>query len=144
MSGVNIALSSDPVSGQLSVTVSPTTAITISYSCNVPSGSVVDSYGVMWKRNTSGECPDEDEGSATITDGSTSYTITGLEENSRYTIPMQLGMQSVSLSLELHQCSKEGFHALHSQSHDTLTKEFCCLVPPPPHHAVSLYPLTYH
>ena len=28
----------------------------------------------------------EDEGSATITDGSTSYTITGLEEDSSYTI----------------------------------------------------------
>ena len=41
---------------------------------------------MMWERDTSGECPDEDEGSATITDGSTSYTITGLEEDSSYTI----------------------------------------------------------
>ena len=47
---------------------------------------MVDSYEVMWERDTSGECPDEDEGSATITDGSTSYTITGLEEDSSYTI----------------------------------------------------------
>ena len=49
-------------------------------------GSVVDSYEVMWERDTSRECPDEDKNSTTITDGSTSYTITGLEEDSRYTI----------------------------------------------------------
>ena len=61
-----------------------TTAISLSWS--VPSGSEVDNYEVMWERDTSGECPDEDEGSATITDGSTSYTITGLEEDSSYTI----------------------------------------------------------
>ena len=41
---------------------------------------------MMWERDTSGECPDEDESSATITDGSTSYTITGLKEGSSYTI----------------------------------------------------------
>ena len=78
--------SSDPPPGQPSVTVSSTTATTISLSWSVPSGSVVDSYEVVWERDTSGECPDEDEGSATITDGSTSYTITGLEEDSSYTI----------------------------------------------------------
>ena len=44
------------------------------------------SYEVMWERDTSGECPDEDEGSATIADGSTIYTIIGLEEDSSYTI----------------------------------------------------------
>ena len=41
---------------------------------------------MMWERDTLGECPDEDEGSTTITDGSTSYTITGLEEGSSYII----------------------------------------------------------
>ena len=46
----------------------------------------MDSYEVMWQRDTSGECPNEDEGSATITDGSTSYTITELEEYSNYDI----------------------------------------------------------
>ena len=66
--------------------MSATTATTISLSWSVPSGSVVDSYEVVWERDTSGECPDEDEGSATITDGSTSYTITRLEEDSSYTI----------------------------------------------------------
>ena len=62
-----------------------TTATNISLSWT-SAGSVVESYEVMWERDTSGECPDEDEGSATITDGSTSYTITGLEEDSSYTI----------------------------------------------------------
>ena len=41
---------------------------------------------MMWERDTSGECPDVDKDSATITDGSTSYTITSLEEDSRYGI----------------------------------------------------------
>ena len=40
----------------------------------------------MWQRDTSGDCPDEDVGSNTLTDGSTSYTVTGLEESSNYTI----------------------------------------------------------
>ena len=48
---------------------------------------MVDSYEVMWERDTSaGECPDEDEGSTTISGGSTSHTVVGLEENSTYTI----------------------------------------------------------
>ena len=38
----------------------------------------------MWQRDTTGECSNEDEDSATITD--TSYTITGLEEDSIYSI----------------------------------------------------------
>jgi len=67
------------------VTVGSTTATTISLSWT-SAGSVVDSYEVMWERDTSEECPDEDEGSTTITGGSTSYTITGLEEDSNYTI----------------------------------------------------------
>ena len=61
-----------------------TTATSISLSWSVPSGSVVDSYEVEW---TSEECPDDvDEGSATITDGSTSRTIESLREGSSYTI----------------------------------------------------------
>ena len=46
----------------------------------------VDSYEVMWERYISGKCPGMNEGSATITGGSTSYTISGLEEESSYTI----------------------------------------------------------
>ena len=63
----------------------PTTATSFSLSWT-SAGSVVDSYEVMWLRDTSGECSDEDEGNATITDGSTSYDIMGLEEDSSYTI----------------------------------------------------------
>ena len=37
-----------------------------------------------WQRDTSVGCSDEDQDSTTITDGSTSYTISGLEEDSRY------------------------------------------------------------
>ena len=40
----------------------------------------------MWQRDTSGECSDKDEGNATITNGSASYDIIGLEEDSSYTI----------------------------------------------------------
>ena len=72
------------VPGQPSVNVDSTTATSISLSWSVPSGSVVTSYEVMW---TSEECPDDvDEGSVTITDSSTSYTIEGLREGSSYTI----------------------------------------------------------
>ena len=46
---------------------------------------------MMWERDTSGECPDEDEGSTTITDGSTSLTIMALEEGSTYTITVTAG-----------------------------------------------------
>ena len=39
-----------------------------------------------WQKDTSVGCSDEDQDSTTITDGSTSYIISGLEEDSRYTI----------------------------------------------------------
>ena len=46
-------------------------------------------YEVEWQRDTSVGCTDEDTGSTTITGGSmTSYTITGLEEDSRYIVNM--------------------------------------------------------
>ena len=41
----------------------------------------------MWQRDTTGECSNEDEDSANITD--TSYTITGLEEDSSYSITVR-------------------------------------------------------
>ena len=65
--------------------VSSTTATTISLLWRVPSGTVI-SYVIMWRRDTSGECPEEDVGSTAITNGFTSYNITGLEEDSSYTI----------------------------------------------------------
>ena len=75
-----------PVPGISTPMVDTITTTTISLSWSAPSGSVVESYVVMWQRDTSGECPDEDVGSTTITDGSNNYTITGLEEDSSYTI----------------------------------------------------------
>ena len=66
--------------------MSSSTVTTNYITWSTPSGSVVESYVVMWQRDTSGECPDEDIGSTTITDGSLSYKITGLKEDSSYTI----------------------------------------------------------
>ena len=66
--------------------VSSTTESTIHLTWSVPSGSVVDSYEVKWERDTSGECPDEDVGNATITHGPTSFNIRQLEESSTYNI----------------------------------------------------------
>ena len=73
------------VPGQPSVGITSTTATSISLSWT-SAGSVVDSYEMMWQRDTSGECPDEDEDSISLTDGSTSYDIMGLEEDSSYSI----------------------------------------------------------
>ena len=67
-------------------TLSAAITISVSLSWSIPSGSVVDSYEVMWQRDTSGEFPDEDEGSTALTDGSTSYTIMGLAGVSSYSI----------------------------------------------------------
>ena len=64
--------------------VSTTTATSISLSWSVPTGSVVTQYLVEWQRDTSVGCTDEDQGNTTITDGSVSYDIPQLEENSRY------------------------------------------------------------
>ena len=65
------------------VSVGSTTPTTIPFSWTSP-GPVVDSYVVTW---TSRECPNVDEGNTiTITDGSTSYIISGLQEGSSYTI----------------------------------------------------------
>ena len=67
------------------VTVGSTTPTTIFFTWT-SAGSQVDSYEVMWERDTSGECPDVDEDSATISGSSTSYTISELEEDSNYII----------------------------------------------------------
>ena len=64
------------------VTLDSTTNTTIPLTWTSP-GPVVDSYVVEW---ASRECPNMDEGSTTITDGSTSYTISGLQEGSSYTV----------------------------------------------------------
>ena len=80
---VRIALYIIVVPGQPSVSVGTTTATSISLSW---SGSVVDSYEVVWRRDISGECDDVGGGSMIISVGFTSYDIMGLEEDSSYTI----------------------------------------------------------
>ena len=62
------------------ITIS-TTPTTISLSWTI-AGSEVDSYDVTWERDSSGECPDVDEGNATVSSSSTSYTLTQLDEHS--------------------------------------------------------------
>ena len=43
-------------------------------------------FVVEWQRDTSVGCSDEDEDRVSVNGAFTSYTITGLEEDSRYTI----------------------------------------------------------
>ena len=62
------------------------TSVTLSWTSG---GSEDVSYEVMWQRDTSVGCPYVDGDSATITDGSTSYDITGLEEDSSYNITVR-------------------------------------------------------
>ena len=60
------------------------TSISLSWTS---AGSEVDSYEVMWETDDIGGCSGgSDMDSTTITDGSTSYDIMGLEEDSSYTI----------------------------------------------------------
>ena len=69
------------------ITVDSTTATTLTISGGVPSDSVADSYEVMWETDDVGRCSGgSDIDSTTITDGSTSYEIMGLEEDSTYSI----------------------------------------------------------
>ena len=65
--------------------VDSTTATTISLSWT-SAGSIINNYTVVWEKQTTEECPNKDGASFVITDGSTSYTITGLEEYSSYDI----------------------------------------------------------
>ena len=62
--------------------ITPTT-ISLSWTA---ANDTVDSYDVIWERDTLGECPDVDMDNATISGTSTSYTISGLQEDSNYTI----------------------------------------------------------
>ena len=69
------------------ITVDSTTATSIIISGGVPSDSVADSYKVMWETDDVGGCSGgSDMDSTTITDDSPSYDITGLEEDSTYSI----------------------------------------------------------
>ena len=81
-----VEVHSQPNAPQISVSVITRRETSVSLSWSDASGSVVISYEVMWQRDTSGECPDEDEGSASFSGDSTGYVITGLEEGSSYGI----------------------------------------------------------
>ena len=68
------------------MTADTTTATTITISWT-SAGSEIDSYEVMWETDNVGGCSGgSDTGNATITDDSTSYDITELEEDSTYSI----------------------------------------------------------
>ena len=82
------------------ITVDSTTATSIIISGGVPSDSVANSYEVMWQTNDVGECSgSSDMDSITITDGSTSYDITGLEEDSTYSITVTASNSAGSSAL---------------------------------------------
>ena len=74
------------VEGQPNITMLHELATSIFLSWT-SAGSEGANHEVEWDRDTSVGCTDEDTGSTTITGGSmTSYTITGLHEDSRYVI----------------------------------------------------------
>ena len=74
------------------------------------------SYEVEWQRDSSLGCSDDDDGSATITDGSTSYDIVGLEEGQTYTITVRAentaGMSPASNTVSttlIGECDKQHY-----------------------------------
>ena len=74
------------------MSVRATTATSIPLSWSVPSGSVVTRHQVVWQRDTTGDCSNNDRGDTTIIDSSTatrSYTIEGLEEDSLYRVTVR-------------------------------------------------------
>ena len=77
------------VPGQIVAVSGSTTATTISLSWSVPSGSVVDTIVLGWQRNTAVGCPDTNQGITTLTDSSANHVITGLEEDSSYSITVR-------------------------------------------------------
>ena len=69
------------------ISAGTSTATSIPITISTAPGSVVTSYEVMWETDDIGGCSGgSDMDSTTITDGSTSYDIMGLEEDSSYTI----------------------------------------------------------
>ena len=68
------------------ITVDSTAPTTITISGGVPSDSVADSYEVMWETNDVGGCSGDSDMGSTNSGSITSYEITGLEEDSTYSI----------------------------------------------------------
>ena len=72
---------------QTTVSVYSETATSITIFLRFATGSVVTSYEVMWETDDVGGCSGgSNMDSTTITDSSTSYNITELEEDSTYSI----------------------------------------------------------
>ena len=80
-----MSVSLDQIPGQPTIVAHFTTATMIYIYWSVNTGSDMDSYEVKWQGALS-ECSDVDEGSMSISDGSTSITLTGLQEDSSYNI----------------------------------------------------------
>ena len=70
----------------------------------------VVSYEVRWQRDTSGNCPDEDEGNIELAGGSTSYNviITALEEGSIYSIALTSMTEVVNEKSSVNGITEEG------------------------------------
>ena len=85
-----------------SVTVVTTTSTIIALSWSVSIGSVVTRYDVVWQRDTSVGCSDEDEGNSTRNTNaiSTIYTVLGLEEDSLYKITVTAVNSIASIASE--------------------------------------------
>ena len=73
----------------------------------------------MWQRDTSGECPDdEDMNSTNITDGSTSYDISGLFGISTYRVTVRATNEAgTALSNELLVMTTEAGNICSSVTH---------------------------
>ena len=79
------------------VTVHSTTSNSIQISWT-GSCTVVDGYEVKWERDTTRECRDVKLVNTTITKDSTSYSITGLEEDSHYTITVTVKKAGIAIN----------------------------------------------
>ena len=68
---------------------------------------MVTQYLVEWQRDTLVGCTDEDQANTTITDGSVSYAIVGLESDSRYTITVTANINGSEVSNTVTAMTKE-------------------------------------
>ena len=113
------------VPGQPTVRVSSISSTSISLSWNVPNGSVVTSYEVMWQALSSGDEANDDGGSGTIGSiTSTSYTIQELESLTIYsvtvtvindigiTVSQPIIISSMIVSTNTHYMSLHSLHPL--------------------------------
>ena len=85
---LNTCMSPFVVPTQPTIGLTTPTETSVSITWTVDAGSVVESYRVLWQRDTSVGCPGEDEGNETLTGDPTSHNVTGLEEDSSYIITL--------------------------------------------------------